>query len=59
MLSDQSKRLIAGILLVLVLGWAVRWWRGRSVVESFTPATLPSLDSSANAPMAGIDQPPE
>lgn len=57
MLSDQSKRLIAGVLLILLLGWAVRWWRGHVVVDHVAPVALPSVEQSVTPSTTDIDQP--
>ena len=42
--SGRSARLIASILLLLLIGWTVRWWRGRTVTEEMRLQNVPGLD---------------
>lgn len=52
----RSTRLVASILLLLLIGWAVRWWRGRVEAEPVRVQKLPGLDAE---PVPVIDQPRE
>lgn len=56
MVMGRSTRLIASILLLLLIGWTVRWWRGRVETEPVRAQRLPGLDAE---PVPAIDQPRE
>lgn len=58
MLSIQARKLIAFLLLILALGWAVRWWRGRLVMDENAAFDVPAVEESLGD-MPPIDQPRE
>ena len=60
--SARSARLAACLLLLLLIGWAVRWWRNQIYAEAMEIPDVPGLDdreilSAKEAPE--IDQPPD
>ena len=62
MTSGRSIRLAACLLLLLLTGWAARWWRSRLSVEEAIVQDPPGLEAREmpeddEAP--GIDQPPD
>ncbi len=58
MLSIQARKLILFLLLILVLGWGVRWWRGRIVSEDADIMQPPAAEHSPGG-MPPIDPPEE
>jgi len=44
--ADRTTRLIAVILLLLLVGWAVRWWRARTVTEEAEMLRLPGVEEA-------------
>lgn len=60
--SARSARLAACLLLLLLIGWAVRWWRNQISAEAMEVPDVPGLDgreilSAKEAPE--IDQQPD
>ena len=60
--SARSARLAACLLLLLLIGWAVRWWRNQISAEAMEVPDVPGLEdreilSAKEAPE--IDQPPD
>ena len=56
MLPGRSTRLLAGILLLLLIGWTVRRCRGGVTVGDFHEEAVPGLDVESSPE---IDQPRE
>lgn len=55
--SGRSARLVAGILLLLLIGWVARWWRSRSDAEEYELS--PAVGIEESPPAAEIDLPRE